>query len=55
MGILVRGVNHGIHLIVTSLAFQFAAYAGLNFGVVSSLFPTSVVFTALIFYILYGE
>ena len=55
LGVLIRGINHGVLIIVTSLAFKFAATSGLNTGVVSSLFTSAVIFIAIIFYCLYRE
>ena len=52
---VIRGLNHGALICVTSLAFKYAALSGLNFGIVSSLFTSAVVFSAIIFYVLYRE
>ena len=54
-GVFIRGINHGVLICLTCLSFEFAAKAEINQGVIASLFTSGVVFTAILFYIIYGE
>ena len=40
---------------VTFMAFKFADYAQVNQGVIASLFTSGVVFTTLLFWLVYKE
>ena len=41
----------GIFLVI--YAFKFAMYAGLNQGILTTLFTTTAIFNAAVFYFLY--
>jgi len=54
-GVIVRGLNHLLLIFITFLAFIFASRAGINVGVIASLFTSGVFFTSVAFYFVYGE
>lgn len=55
LGIVIRGVNHGCLICITFLSLEYASLANVNVGVIASLFTSGVVFTAILFYFVYGE
>ena len=54
-GICIRGTNHGVLILATFYCFKFATLAGVNLGVIASIFTSGVFFTALAFYLVYDE
>ena len=47
-----------IHIAITvtmTLTFQYSDRSGINSGIISSIFSTCIVYTPLIFYVLYGQ
>jgi drug/metabolite transporter (DMT)-like permease len=54
-GVLLRGMNHLILNVIIFAAFNFANKASINQGVISSLFNSSIIFTSIIFCLLYKE
>ena len=55
LGVTIRGLTHWTLICCTCWSFEFSAYANVNQGVIASLFTSGVVFTALLFYLVYGE
>jgi multidrug transporter EmrE-like cation transporter len=55
LGVMIRGLNHLALITVTFLAFKYATMAHVNKGVIASLFTSGVVFTTLLFWVIYGE
>ena len=50
-----RGFVQGAFTLLTTLAFYFGSKSGINSGIISTLFVTSVPFTAILFQCLYGQ
>ena len=55
LGIVLRGVTSGIVLSGISFSLYFGGLSGINMGVIASILTTAIFFTALIFYLVYGE
>ena len=54
-GIIVRGLNHLALICAAFLSLEYASLAGVNIGVISSLYTSGVIFTSILFYFVYGE
>ena len=54
-GIAIRGTNHGVLILATFYCFMYATLAGVNLGVIASIFTSGVFFTAFAFYLVYDE
>jgi drug/metabolite transporter (DMT)-like permease len=52
---LIRGLNHVTILFCTCLSFDYAGKANINKGVIASLYTSSIVFTSVVFRVVYGE
>jgi drug/metabolite transporter (DMT)-like permease len=50
-----RAFFYIIGLTILCITFQFADKAGVNKGVIASIFTSAIIFTAIIFRFLYGE
>ena len=50
-----RGVVNTIIITCIFMSFKFANLAGINLGVISSVLTAAVFFSAIIFYLAYGE
>ena len=54
-GVLLRGMNHVAILFCTCVSFDYAGKANVNKGVIASLYTCSIVFTSVVFRVVYGE
>ena len=52
--LLVTIIGMGMQGVIT-LAFYYAGLSGVNSGIIASIFSTSILFSSLIFYFIYGQ
>ena len=53
-GVLFRGCNHIIMMVCCIMSFIYADAAHINQGVIAGLYVTSIVFTTIVFKIVYA-